>query len=75
MATFTTKLSLSASIQYNEAEDVVVAKIRFRYNPREGSDFYIVYNHGINTDRLRGLHHRPFTDCHAIMIKYTYTFI
>ncbi len=74
MATFTTKLSASVFVQYNGAEDVVVANIRFRYNPREGNDFYLVYNHGINTDRYRSLPHRPFLDNRAIMVKYTYTF-
>ncbi|UCE40589.1 MAG: carbohydrate binding family 9 domain-containing protein [Candidatus Aminicenantes bacterium] len=74
LATFTTKISASAFIQYNGAEDIVVANVRFRYNPREGNDFYIVYNHGVNTDRYRGLPHRPFTDNRAILIKYTYTF-
>ena len=74
LATFTTKLSLSAFIQYSGVEDVVVANLRFRYNPREGNDFYIVYNHGVNTSRFRHLPHRPFTDNRAIMVKYTYTF-
>ncbi len=74
LATFTTKLSASAFIQYNGAEDNVVANVRFRYNPREGNDFYIVYNHGVNTNRYRDLPHRPITDNRAIMIKYTYTF-
>ncbi|MCK7461692.1 MAG: hypothetical protein MZU84_06335 [Sphingobacterium sp.] len=27
------------------------ANVRFRYNPREGTDFYLVYNEGIYTDR------------------------
>ena len=74
LATFTTKLTLSAFIQYSGVEDVVVANVRFRYNPREGNDFYIVYNHGVNTDRYRSFPHRPFTDNRAIMVKYTYTF-
>ena len=74
LATFTTKLSLSAFVQYSGIEDVVVANVRFRYNPREGNDFYIVYNHGVNTDRYRDFPHRPFTDNRAIMLKYTYTF-
>ncbi len=74
LATFTTKLSLSAFIQYSGVEDVVVANVRLRYNPREGNDFYIVYNHGVNTDRYRSFPHRPFTDNRAIMVKYTYTF-
>jgi len=74
LATFTTKLSISAFIQYSGADDVVVANLRFRYNPREGNDFYLVYNHGINSNRYRELPHRPFTDNRAIMLKYTYTF-
>ncbi len=73
-ATFTTKLSASAFIQYNSAGNNVIANLRFRYNPREGNDFYLVYNHGVNTNRYRELPHRPFTDNRAIMIKYTYTF-
>jgi hypothetical protein len=74
LATFTTKLSLSAFVQYSGIDDVVVANVRFRYNPREGNDFYIVYNHGVNTDRYRDFPQRPFTDSRAIMLKYTYTF-
>jgi hypothetical protein len=74
MATFTTKLSLSAFIQYSGMDDVVVANVRFRYNPREGNDFYIVYNHGLNTNRFRDVPSRPSTDNRAIMIKYTHTF-
>lgn len=74
LATFTTRLSASAFIQYNGAEDVVVANVRFRYNPREGNDLYIVYNHGLNTNRFRERPHRPFTENRAIMVKYTYTF-
>jgi hypothetical protein len=74
LATFTTKLTLSAFIQYSGVEDVVVANVRFRYNPSEGNDFYIVYNHGVNTNRYRDFPLRPFTDNRAVMIKYTYTF-
>ena len=74
LATFTTKISASAFIQYNGADDVVVANARIRYNPREGNDLYIVYNHGVNTDRYRKVPNLPFTDNRAIMIKYSYTF-
>jgi hypothetical protein len=73
-ATFTTKISASALVQYSSAGDIVIANIRVRYNPREGNDFYIVYNHGINTDRLREVPNLPLTDNRAIMLKYTYTF-
>lgn len=74
LATFTTKLSLSAFIQYSGRDEAVVANVRFRYNPREGNDLYLVYNHGINTNRYREIPHRPLTDNRALMIKYTYTF-
>lgn len=73
-ATFTTKISASALVQYNSAGDVAIANVRLRYNPREGNDFYIVYNHGINTGRHRDVPSLPFTDNRAIMLKYTYTF-
>ncbi len=73
-ATFTTKLSASAFIQYDGAGDIVIANLRFRYNPREGNDLYIVYNHGFNTDRYREIPSLPYTDGRAIMIKYTHTF-
>ena len=74
IATFTTKISASALVQYSSAGDIIIANIRFRYNPKEGNDFYIVYNHGINTDRYREHPYRPFMDSRAIMFKYTYTF-
>lgn len=74
LATFSTKFSASAFIQYNGIEDVIVANIRFRYNPQEGNDLYLVYNHGVNTDRYRQVPNLPSLDNQAIMIKYSYTF-
>lgn len=74
LATFTTKMSASAFIQYNGAADIIVANLRIRYNPREGNDLYLVYNHGVNTDRYREVPSLPSTDNRAIMIKYSYTF-
>jgi hypothetical protein len=73
-ATFTTKISASAFIQYDGVDDILIANLRFRYNPAEGNDLYVVYNHGLNTDRYREHPPFPFTDSRAIMIKYTYTF-
>ncbi len=74
LATFTTKISASAFIQYNGASDIIVANVRIRYNPREGNDLYVVYNHGVNTARYREIPYLPHTDNQAIMIKYSYTF-
>lgn len=75
---FSTKLSASAFVQYNSAEDVVISNFRFRYNPREGNDFYVVYNEGDNTfseDVMRPVPEVPRMNFRTILFKYTYTFI
>jgi hypothetical protein len=69
-----TKLSLSAFIQYNSAINKVLSNIRFRYNPREGTDLYIVFNEGRNTWLDREVPHLPAYDQRSFTIKYTYTF-
>ncbi len=70
-----TQLSSIAFLQVNTAEHGVVLNFRLRYNPREGSDFYIVYNEGINTNRYRELPVLPRTDTRTVLLKYTYTFV
>jgi len=75
---YSTKLSVSAFVQFNSAEDGIVSNFRFRYNPREGNDFYIVYNEGTytNLDRdMPDLPMRPRMGYRTILLKYTYTFI
>lgn len=69
-----TKLSATAFIQYNSAIDAVIANIRLRYNPREGTDLYLVYNEGLNTNRYRESPTLPFTSSRTVMLKFTYTF-
>ncbi len=69
-----TKLSLSAFIQYNSAINKVLSNIRFRYNPREGTDLYVVFNEGRNTWLEREVPHLPVYDQRNITVKYTYTF-
>lgn len=71
---FSTKLSVSAFIQYNDNIDAVLANFRLRYNPKEGNDLYLVYDEGYNTDRFR-IPILPVTNRRTIMIKYTHTFI
>lgn len=75
LLTLSTKFSISAFVQYNSAIDAVISNFRLRYNPKEGNDFYIVYNEGYNTDRYRELPVYPITSERTILIKYTYTFI
>ncbi|MEX2527106.1 MAG: DUF5916 domain-containing protein [Gemmatimonadota bacterium] len=43
------RTSWAGFVQYNSAVDAVAANVRFRYNPREGNDIYLVYNAGLNT--------------------------
>lgn len=69
-----TKLSLSAFVQYNSAINKVLSNVRFRYNPREGNDLYVVFNEGRNTWLQREVPHLPKYDQRNITVKYTYTF-
>ena len=71
---FSTKLSVSAFIQYNSEPHFVSSNIRFRYNPREGNDLWIVYNEGTNTDLDREIPSPPRLAGRTVMLKYTYTF-
>lgn len=73
--TFTTKLSLLMFFQYSSSEKFGVNNIRFRYNPREGNDLYIVYNGDYNTNLTRKYPELPFMNRNLFTIKYTYTFI
>ena len=52
LATLTTAFSASAMVQYDGGSDTVIGNVRIRYNPREGTDIYLVYNEGLNTDRF-----------------------
>ena len=67
--------SFSAFVQYNSAANAVITNIRFRYNPREGNDLYLVYDEGFNTDRYREHPFLPVTSNRTILLKYTYTFM
>ena len=71
---FSTKISLSGYLQYNTAIDQVISNIRFRYNPKEGTDLYLVYNEGRNTFLEREIPMLPPYDSRNIMLKFTYTF-
>ncbi|MDZ7689792.1 MAG: hypothetical protein U5K69_01310 [Balneolaceae bacterium] len=72
-ASLNTELSGAAFIQYNSAGDAVIANVRLRYNPREGNDLYLVYNHGLNTDRHRRMPTLPITGRQTVLVKYTHT--
>lgn len=69
-----TKLSTNAFMQFNSSADIMSTNIRFRYNIRDGNDFWIVYNEGINTDRNRFTPQLPRTSGRSLLVKYTHTF-
>jgi hypothetical protein len=71
---FSTKLSLSAFVQYNSAIHQVISNVRFRYNPKEGTDLYVVFNEGRNTWLEREVPHLPVYDQQNITVKFSYTF-
>jgi len=71
---FTTKTSISTFIQYNSAENALITNFRFRYNPKEGNDFYVVFNEGRSTYRDIENPRLPFYNNRSILLKYTYTF-
>jgi len=72
--TLSTSLTLSSFVQFNSANDIGVLNFRFRYNPRDGNNFYLVFNETINTSRDRVSTPLPFSDNRAVMLKYDYTF-
>jgi hypothetical protein len=74
LAMLSTKFSAAAFVQYSSDANEVTANIRIRYNPREGTDLYIVYNDGLNTDRWREIPTLPRSMGRTLLLKYTYTF-
>jgi len=69
-----TKLSVSAYIQYNTSMKGVMTNLRLRYNPKEGNDFYLVFNEGRNTNLTREIPNLPVYSARSLLLKYTYTF-
>ncbi|NQU85604.1 MAG: hypothetical protein HQ541_07575, partial [Mariniphaga sp.] len=41
---YNTKFSASTYVQFNSVDKMAVSNFRLRYNPKEGNDFYLVYN-------------------------------
>ena len=66
---------MSSFFQYNSSADFALGNFRLRYNPKEGNDFYLVFNEGLNTDRYRYSPVPPVVDSRALIVKYSYTFV
>ena len=72
---FNTKFSTNTFILFNSAADAAGINFRLRYNPKEGTDFYLVYNEGFNIDRERELPNLPLSARRSVLLKYSITFI
>jgi len=61
--TFTPRMALSALAQYNSRTDTVAVNVRYHWEYRPGSDFFVVFNEGRDTSipGLRELQKRSFT--------------
>jgi hypothetical protein len=72
------QITAGAFVQHNSLERIVTPNVRIRYNPREGSDLFLVYNEGINTalaPRDPFLPRLPRSQLRSVQLKYTYTFV
>jgi hypothetical protein len=72
--TQSSKFSIKLLAQYDDNSDSFGGNLRLRYNPREGTDLYIVYNSAVNTNRLEAKPNLPLVDQQAIVVKYSITF-
>ncbi len=71
---FSSKLSVKLLTQYDNLSNSVGSNLRLRYNPREGTDLYIVYNSGMNTQLSRLDPRLPLIDNQAVVVKFSKTF-
>ncbi len=70
---FSTKFSIRAFIQYDDLSEQVSSNLRIRYNPREGTDLYIVLNQGLNSNRNRLEPRLPVINNEAVTLKFVKT--
>ena len=66
----------NAFVQYNSTTDRLDFNVRLRYAFAEGTDLWIVYNEGLDTDRHQsviGAPELPLSLNRALIVKYTHT--
>ncbi len=72
---YNTKLSLSGFVQYNSLNNYIASNFRLRYNPKEGNDFYLVYNEIRPTSDYFGDIPTKVSYLNQLFqVKYVYTF-
>jgi hypothetical protein len=65
-------LSTAFLAQYTSATDLVTLNARLRYNRREGQDFYLVFNDGLNTERAAFEPGLPLSAGRTLLLKYSH---
>jgi Domain of unknown function (DUF5916)/Carbohydrate family 9 binding domain-like len=71
------RASGNAFIQYNSTTDRLDFNVRLRYNVSEGTDLWVVYNEGLDTDRAPSrfdMPGSPLSLSRALIVKYSHTF-
>ena len=66
--------SVKLLAQYDDLSKQLGGNLRLRYNPKEGTDLYIVFNQLVNNDRLRKKPELPVVDNQAVVVKFVKTF-
>lgn len=69
-----TQVSIQLLSQYNRVSKQIGTNARFRYNFREGRDFWVVFNETTNTQLNRFTPTLPQFDNRTVLVKYTHTF-
>lgn len=68
------KLSCNYLLQYDNGSKTFGSNFRIRYNPKEGTDLYIVYNPNLNTALQRVSPELPRVAQQAFIAKFSKTF-
>jgi len=66
----------NAFVQYNSTTDRLDFNVRLRYAFAEGTDLWLVYNEGLDTDRVRDVLdgvRSPTSLARTVLLKYTHT--
>lgn len=74
IVTLSKSFSIKLLSQYDDLSEQIGGNLRLRYNPKEGTDLYIVYNQLQNTNRLTKTPELPLIDNQAVVVKFVKTF-
>ncbi len=72
---FSNKAFLNLYAQYDNVQKSLGWNLRFRYMPKEGTDFYVVYNLNSNTETNSYTPEKPFVNNQLFILKFSKTFI